>query len=311
MKRLFAILINLVLIVSCSTSNDTTADSVEYVNVSLTPKIDYSIEPLSRADITDKDYIFVKVAMLNGSDMYSGWQSEQNGFFTKDHEIKFKLVRGAHYLIKAIIVKDMVGKLTSFQYFDPNKVNTFSSDALIMVDNLLSEFYVNGQPVSKNNYPLENYVGGIFFKAENNVDINLNMVYNVYGITPKLTGDTNGELYITSVMNKIIINDYDFVKVQNGETFKFMYRGDIFDTIDWLTTGDTITSEEASVPMDVYFKYITEDGEVYNLSVITIPEVERGKNIIINLNTDDFIPAEGTVNFNIMGDGELEDTVYE
>ena len=108
MKRLFIILLSAVCLISCS-DTDKTTDEVEYVTISLTPQVDYSIEPLTRAEITDKDYIFVQIAMLDGSSMYSGWQSELNGFFTKGHEIKFKLVRGAYYLIKAIVVKDMVG----------------------------------------------------------------------------------------------------------------------------------------------------------------------------------------------------------
>ncbi|MBR5802422.1 MAG: hypothetical protein IKY25_06725 [Alistipes sp.] len=307
MKRLFAILINLVLIVSCSTSNDTTTDSVEYVNVSLTPKIDYSIEPLSRADITDKDYIFVQIAMLDGSNMYSGWQSEQNGFFTKEHEIKFKLVRGAYYLIKAIVVKDMVGRFGASELFDPQKVNSFYGEPLIVLTG--RSYTIDGKGVSW--YPLDNYIGGIFFQAKEDIDINLDMIHNVYGVTVNLTGDTDGELYVCSNKGIIVDGDPSFHKTDSGETLKFMYDGDIFGTIDWLTTGDTITHEEAFASVDVYFKYITSEGEDYELSKITVPNVKRGQNIIFNINTDDFIPAEGTVNFNIMGDGELEDTVYE
>lgn len=124
MKRLFIILLSAVCLISCS-DTDKTTDEFEYVTISLTPQVDYSIEPLTRAEITDKDYIFVQIAMLDGSSMYSGWQSELNGFFTKGHEIKFKLVRGAYYLIKAIVVKDMVGRFGASEMFDLKKVNGF------------------------------------------------------------------------------------------------------------------------------------------------------------------------------------------
>lgn len=305
MKRLFIILLSAACLISCS-DTDKTTDEVEYVTISLTPQVDYSIEPLTRAEITDKDYIFVQIAMLDGSSMYSGWQSELNGFFTKGHEIKFKLVRGAYYLIKAIVVKDMVGRFGASEMFDLKKVNGFYEEPLIVLTG--RSYIIDGKGVSWS--PLDNYVGGIFFQANEDININLDMIHNVYGVTVNLTGNTDGKLYVCSNKGIIIDDDSSFYKTASGETLKFMYDGDIFGTIDWLTTGDTITHEGASASVDVYFKYITSEGEEYELSKVTVPNVKRGQNIIFNINTDDFIPAEGTVDFNFLGDGALEDVQY-
>lgn len=303
MKRLFVILINLVLIVSCSTSNDTTADTVEHVNVSLTPKIDYSIEPLTRAEITDKDYITIRITQLKDFDIYSMPLKETTGVFLKDSEIKFELIRGGYYLIRAFVLKGMVGKFTSFYDFDPNRVNEFYDGAIFDAVSCA----ING--VRKDHYPIDNYTGGIFFQAKEDINISLNMIHNVYGVTVNLTGESDGQLYICSVpCNRAINESVSYHEAKSGETLRFMYLDENFN---WLTTGDKITHQNASYDVDVRFKYITSDNIEYYLPTITVPEVERGKNIIINLNTDDFIPAEGTVNFNIMGDGELEDTVYE
>lgn len=306
MKRLSSVLIIMLLVLGCSTEQKEQSE-VEYVTVKLDFSPHYEIQPLVKSSIGDNDYVMLQVNLLDDNDPYAGVQQSLGGFYTNGSEIKFDLVRNGYYLIRAYILKDMVGKFTAGDFFDPGRTNCLYIDGC---PNQLETMYINGKRCD--HFPVDSYVGGIFFQANDDITIKLNMIHNAYGVTVNLTGDKSGKLYVASCRKSILINpDFAFYEAVPNETMKFLYRGDIFDTIDWLTTGDRITYESAAASVDVHLKYISSDKKTYYLPKITIPNVQRGQNFILDIDTDDFLPASGSIELNVVDSGELEDVHYQ
>ncbi len=305
MRKLIRFLCVFVLVVGCSTEH--TEDSpIEYITVNLNFTPHYEIQPLTKS-FGDKDYVVLQVDLLNGNDPYAGVQHRLGGFYTSAGDIKFELVRNGYYLIRAYLLKDMVGKFTSGYGFSPNKINCLYDDCPTGAGTMM----INGKRCDY--FPVDSYIGGIFFQATDDISIDLNMIHNAYGVTVNLTGDTTGKLSIASCKGGIAgvkENDYAWYETEANETTRFMYLGDIFGTIDWLTTGDTITYETASAPIDIHLKYTTTANKTYYLQTIQIPDVKRGQNIILDIDTDDFLPASGSIDLNVVDDGTFEDVHY-
>ena len=307
MKRLSSLLFAMLFVLGCSTEQKEQPET-EYVTVNLDFSPNYEIQPLVKSSIGDNDYVVLQVDLLTDNDPYAGVQQRLGGFYTNKGDIKFNLVRNGYYLIRAYLMKDMVGKFTSGYGFSPSKVNCLYADCPTGAGTMM----INGKRCDY--FPVDSYIGGIFFQATDDITIELNMIHNAYGVTVNLTGDKSGTLYVASCLGGIAgikDNEYAFYETAPEETTRFMYLGDIFGTIDWLTTGDRLTYESASSSVDIHLKYIASDKETYYLPTITIPNVQRGQNIILDIDTDDFLPASGSIDLNVVGSGELEDVHYK
>lgn len=276
MKRLSSLLFAMLFVLGCSTEQKEQPET-EYVTVNLDFSPDYEIQPLVKSSIGDNDYVVLQVDLLTDNDPYAGVQQRLGGFYTNKGDIKFNLVRNGYYLIRAYLMKDMVGKFTSGYGFSPSNVNSLYADCPTGAGTMM----INGKRCDY--FPVDSYIGGIFFQATDDVTIELNMIHNAYGVTVNLTGDKSGTLYVASCPGgRAGVKDSEY-------TFY----------------------EAASSSVDIHLKYISSDKETYYLPTITIPNVQRGQNIILDVDTDDFLPASGSIDLNVVGSGELEDVHYQ
>ena len=192
MKNLILFLSILLFSVACSKEHtEGPPVEVEYVTVSMNFTPHYEIQPLTKS-VGEKDYVVLQVDLLTDNDPYAGVQQRLGGFYTNKGDIKFNLVRNGYYLIRAYLMKDMVGKFTSGYGFSPSKVNCLYADCPTGAGTMM----INGKRCDY--FPVDSYVGGIFFQATDDITIELNMIHNAYGVTVNLTGDKSGTSQLKS-----------------------------------------------------------------------------------------------------------------
>lgn len=304
-------------LISCNKEN-TPVEDVEYVYATVDFSGDISIQPLeTKASTTaesfeEGDLLLVNVTQFRDDSFNwpQGQASIRCGVFTNANDIVIPLIKGGHYQIIAVVIK---GVASSANWIDlPSTRNQLIKDKLVE----LYSMSLNGKYV--NHY--KSYRGGQRITANSNIDLNLKMVRNYFGITLNY-GDVKGEVMVFSNItrhNPYSIDSY--ATVSSGQTTLVRFsemvntggvdngRCETFEE-QCITTGDgAMYDPEYLRGIDIRIARKL-DGEISYLNIINV-EVKAGDNVIINIEEADFTGYSGELSLNFSEDSGMNDVHY-
>lgn len=291
-------------------------DPVEYVYAKLNFSGDVSIQPLetkaSESVETFESGDLLVLGVYNyKNDSYSWTQalnSSQGGAFTDASNIVIPLLKGGIYQIIAVVIKDVASSASWAEFSTFNK----------LIDRVppLFSMMINGKYI--NHY--KSYRGGQRFIANSDLELNLNMVKNYYGVTLNYS-DVKGQVMVFSdITNHEPSGINSYANATSGETILMRFsensntgtgdkgRCDTFEE-QCITTGDNpLYDPEYHRGFDIRIAR-SLDGNISYLNVINV-ELKAGDNVIINIEEADFTGYSGELSLDFSDDDEMNDVYY-
>lgn len=303
--------------ISCNKEN-AQPEEVEYVYAKVDFSGDISIQPLkTKADGTTEsfeegDLLLVNVTQFRDDSFnwLQGQASIRCGVFTNANDIVIPLIKGGHYQIIAFVIK---GVASSANWIDlPSTRNQLIEDK----DVKLFSMSLNGKYV--NHY--KSYRGGQRITANSNIDLNLKMVKNYFGITLNYD-DVKGDVMVFSNIARHDPSSIDsYATVSSGQTTLLRFsemvntgnadngRCETFEE-QCITTGDgAMYDPEYLRGFDIRIARKLDD-EISYLNIINV-EVKAGDNVIINIEEADFTGYSGELSLNFSEDSGMNDVHY-
>ena len=301
--------------ISCNKENSL-PEEVEYVYAKVDFSGDISIQPLktklatSVESFEDGDLLLVSVTQYR-DDSYSlqGQISIQGGAYTYASNIVIPLIKGGHYQIIAVVIKDVA---SSAKWSEFSKFNQ-------LIENrhpYLFSMMINGKFI--NHY--KSFRGGQRLTANSDIDLNLKMVKNYFGITLNYD-DVKGDVIVFSdITNHQPSNIDSYANAPSGETVLMRFsqntntgnsdkgRCETFEE-QCITTGDgAMYDPEYLRGFDIRIARKL-DGEISYLNIINL-EVKAGDNVIINIEEADFTGYSGELSLDFSEDTGMNDIYY-
>lgn len=288
---------------------------VEYVYAKLNFSGDVTIQPLdtkaSESVETFESGDLLVLGIYNyKNDSYSWTQalnSSQGGAFTDASNIVIPLLKGGIYQIIAVVIKDVASSAKWAEFSTFNK----------LIDRVppLFSMMIDGKYI--NHY--KSYRGGQRFIANSDLELNLNMVKNYFGVTLNYS-DVKGQVMVCgcSPGGTPPINSY--ADVTSGETtlMKFSENSNTgtgdkgrCETYEeqCITTGDNpLYDPDYLRGFDIWIAR-SLDGEISYLNVINV-EIKAGDNVIVNIEEADFTGYSGELSLDFSDDDEMTDVYY-
>lgn len=303
--------------ISCNKENSL-PEEVEYVYAKVDFSGDISIQPLEvKASTTaesfeEGDLLLVNVTQFRDDSFNwtQGLASTRGGVFTNANDIVIPLIKGGHYQIIASVIK---GVASSASWIDmPSTRNQLIEDKGV-------KFYamtLNGKYVNH----FKSYRGGQRITANSNIDLNLKMVKNYFGITLNYN-DVKGDVMVFSdIVGHDPYSIDSYATVSSGQT-TLMRFSDMVNTGGG-DNGRCETFEEQCITTGVGAMYDPEylrgfdiriarklDGEISYLNIINV-EVKAGDNVIINIEEADFTGYSGELSLDFSEDTGMNDIYY-
>ena len=302
--------------ISCNKENSL-PEEVEYVYAKVDFSGDISIQPLStKSDGTaesfeEGDLLLVNVTQFryDSFNWAQGLASVRCGVFTNANDIVIPLIKGGHYQIIAFVIKGVASSATFVNL--PSTRNQLIEGVVQLFAMSLNGKYVNHY---------KSYRGGQRITANSNIDLNLKMVKNYFGITLNYN-DVKGDVMVFS--NIVGHDPYSidsYATVSSGQT-TLMRFSDMVHTGGG-DNGRCETFEEQCITTGVGAMYDPEylrgfdiriarklDGEVSYLNIINV-EVKAGDNVIINIEEADFTGYSGELSLDFSEDTGMNDIYY-
>lgn len=303
--------------ISCNKENSL-PEEVEYVYAKFYFSGDISIQPLStKSDGTaesfeEGDLLLVNVTQFRDDSFNwpQGQTSIRCGVFTNVNDIVIPLIKGGHYQIIAFVIKGVASSATWIDL--PSTRNQLIEDKVVQ----LFSMALNGKSV--NHY--KSYRGGQRITANSNIDLNLKMVKNYFGITLN-HNDVKGDVMVFSNIARHDPHSIDsYATVASGQTTLMRFsemvntgtsdngRCETFEE-QCITTGDgAMYDPEYLRGFDIRIARKL-DGEVSYLNIINV-EVKAGDNVIINIEEADFTGYSGELSLDFSEDTGMNDIYY-
>ena len=298
---------------SCTKEHET-----EYVYAKFGFSGEVTIEPLDTKSSSTESFESGDLLVLNvyryKDDSFNGFQSlasVQGGVYTEVDDIVIPLIKGGYYQIIANVIK---GAASSASWMD------FPSDRNKLIDDKVVQLFsmsLNGKYIS--NY--KSYRGGQRLTANSDVELNLLMVKNYYGITLDYD-DVNGDVYVSGKFagNGSSGEIDTYAIAHSGETILMKFSENCnTGTSD---NGRCNTFEEQSITTGSGAMYDPDylrgfdisiarslNGTVSYLNVINV-EVKAGDNVIIKIEDADFTGYSGELSLNFSDNSDMNDIYY-
>lgn len=303
--------------ISCNKEN-TRLEEVEYVYAKVDFSGDISIQSLEvKASTTaesfeEGDLLLVNVTQFRDDSFNwpQGQASIRCGVFTNANDIVIPLIKGGHYQIIAFVIKGVASSATWIDL--PSTRNQLIEDKVVQ----LFSMALNGKYV--NHY--KSYRGGQRITANSNIDLNLKMVKNYFGITLN-HNDVKGDVMVFSNIARHDPYSIDsYATASSGQTI-LMRFSEMVNT-GGADNGRCETFEEQCITTGVGAMYDPEylrgfdiriarklDGEISYLNIINV-EVKAGDNVIINIEEADFTGYGGELSLDFSEDTGMNDIYY-
>lgn len=303
--------------ISCNKEN-TRLEEVEYVYAKVDFSGDISIQPLSTKSggtaesFEEGDLLLVNVTQFRDDSFNwpQGQASIRGGVFTNANDIVIPLIKGGHYQIIAFVIKGVASSATWIDL--PSTRNQLIEDKVVQ----LYSMSLNGKYV--NHY--KSYRGGQRITANSNIDLNLKMVKNYFGITLN-HNDVKGDVMVFSNIARHDPYSIDsYATASSGQTTLMRFsemvntgnadngRCETFEE-QCITTGDgAMYDPEYLRGFDIRIARKL-DGEISYLNIINV-EVKAGDNVIINIEEADFTGYSGELSLDFSEDIGMNDIYY-
>lgn len=303
--------------ISCNKEN-TRLEEVEYVYAKVDFSGDISIQPLStKSDGTaesfeEGDLLLVNVTQFRDDSFNwpQGQASIRCGVFTNVNDIVIPLIKGGHYQIIAFVIKGVASSATWIDL--PSTRNQLIEDKVVQ----LFSMALNGKYV--NHY--KSYRGGQRITANSNIDLNLKMVKNYFGITLN-HNDVKGDVMVFSNIARHDPYSIDSYATASSGQITLMRFSEMVNT-GTSDNGRCETFEEQCITTGDGAMYDPEylrgfdiriarklDGEVSYLNIINV-EVKAGDNVIINIEEADFTGYGGELSLDFSEDTGMNEIYY-